>query len=530
MVCPTLWLVLCTWPAFADNYPRQPAIDALHYTFRISLSDDNDEVAGEATADFRFLQSGVAQVALDLTSVRDGKGMTVAEVSSGGAGLRFQHSGDRLVITLDSTPAAGERRQFTVKYHGIPGDGLHIAKNKFGDRTFFSWNWPTLARQWLPIVDHPYDKATSEFLVTAPARYQVVANGLLQEVLDLGDGRRMTHWKQSVPIASWLNNIGVAQFAWRRFDTAAGVPLETWIFPQDRDKGILTFEEPTRRSIEFYASHIGPYPYERLADVEVAGMGGAMEHATAIFFGERSVTGRPAFELVAHETAHQWFGDAVTEDDWHHVWLSEGFATYGSALWAEHVGGVKARDEEMRDDATRVFESPATERPVIDLQATDLMGLLNTNSYPKGAWVLHSLRGLMGDRAFFVRMREYYRHYRDSTVLSSDFARVMSKAAGQDLGWYFTQSLTQPGYPVLDLSWTYDGNRLTIDILQVQKESWGTYRLPGLVLLIDGWPAKVNVAGASTHVVLDHIAEVPRSIVVDPDGWWLLKATVRRGK
>src|ERR1035438_5341107 len=198
---------VCASLAFADDYPRQPAIDAQHYIFRISLSDANDEVAGEATADLRFLQTRVTPVWLDLTGLKDGKGMTVAAVSSHGATLKFQHSSDRLAITLDSAPAPGERRQFTVKYRGVPGAGLHIAKNKFGDRTFFSWNWPTLARQWLPLIDHPSDKATSEFFVTAPVKYQVVANGLLQETLDLPAGLRMTHWKQSVPISSWLDNI-----------------------------------------------------------------------------------------------------------------------------------------------------------------------------------------------------------------------------------------------------------------------------------------------------------------------------------
>ena len=133
-------------------------------------------------------------------------------------------------------------------------------KNKFGDRCFFSVNWPDLARQWLPTIDHPYDKATSEFIVTAPAKYQVVANGLLYEQIDLGDGRRTTHWKQSVPIATWLDDIGVAQFASRHFGKAAGVPLETWLFPQDREAGIVSLEEPTRQAIEFYQRSCWPVP------------------------------------------------------------------------------------------------------------------------------------------------------------------------------------------------------------------------------------------------------------------------------
>ena len=166
--------------------------------------------------------------------------MTVDEVTSGGAAVSHSHKANRLELTLPSAPEREEQREFTVKYHGVPAVGLNFVRNKFGERCFFSTNWPDLARQWLPIVDHPYDKATSEFIVTAPAQYQVVANGLLVEDARSGDGRRTTHWKQSVPIATWLNCIGVAQFAARHFGTAAGVPLQTWVFPQDREAGIAT--------------------------------------------------------------------------------------------------------------------------------------------------------------------------------------------------------------------------------------------------------------------------------------------------
>src|SRR5208283_1328763 len=203
--------------AQADHYPRQPGIDAQHYVFRVTLSDDTDEIEGEATVSLRFVGGGAGDFWLDLASPRDAKGMTVTQVSSGGAPLGYLHRDNRLHVQLPAPPKPGELREFTVRYRGLPAGGLHVLKNKFGERCFVSANWPTFAHQWLPIIDHPYDKATSEFLITAPARYQVVANGLLQEEIDLGDGRRLTHWKQSVPIASWLNNIGVA----------AGVPLET---------------------------------------------------------------------------------------------------------------------------------------------------------------------------------------------------------------------------------------------------------------------------------------------------------------
>ena len=522
---------LCASLAFADDYPRQPAIDAQHYIFRIALSDANDEVAGEATVDLRFLQPGVTQLVLDLTSLKDGKGMTVAEVASRGAALKFQHSSDRLAITLDSAPAPGERRQFTVKYRGIPGAGLHIAKNKFGDRTFFSWNWPTLARQWLPLIDHPSDKATSEFLVTAPVKYQVVANGLLQEELDLGDGRRMTHWKQSVPIASWLNNIGVAQFASRHFGTAAGVPLQTWVFPRDRDNGILTFEEPTRQAIEFFASHIGPYPYEKLADVQVAGMGGGMEHASAIFFGERSVTSRPAFGLVAHEIAHQWFGDSVTEKDWDDAWLSDGFATYFASLASEFYEGRDAFLGAMRRSRTNIF-AMEKRTPGIAVVHDNLPEIRNGRApagivYQKGGWVLHMLRGVIGTEKFWAGIREYYRRFRDSNASTLDLRHVMEETSGEDLGWFFDQWLMRPGSPGVSGEWTYNPAARQIEIALAQTQSGAPYRLPlEIAVTVAGTPPAVERIECTAKVQKFQIpsAKEPSSVELDPNVWVLMDA------
>ena len=296
----------------------------------MTFSDDSDEIQGEATATVRLLRPDVREFWLDLASLASGKGMTVTEVTSASAPLHFTHIADRLTVTLPALP--GDMRTIDIRYHGIPAGGLRIGTNKYNDRTFFSENWPNLAHQWLPIIDHPYDKATSEFIITAPSKYLVVANGLLLEETDLGDGRRLTHWKESVPIASWLNAIAAAPFASRHFAYAAGVPLETWVYHQDRDNGIATFETATREAVEFYNDHIGPYPYEKLADVEAAGLHGGTEHASAIFYGEASVTNQPATNLVLHEVAHQWFGDSVTEKDWDDVWLSEGFATYFALL------------------------------------------------------------------------------------------------------------------------------------------------------------------------------------------------------
>jgi aminopeptidase N len=520
-------VALCLSLAFADTYQRQPGVDVQHYAFRVTLSDDNDEVAGETTVTVRFVKDGLAEFWLDLASPAGGKGMKVSDVTSAGSAVKYMHQSDRLTLTLAPPSKAGELRSYTVKYSGIAANGLKIVKNKFGERCFFSVNWPDMAHQWLPTVDHPSDKATSEFLVTAPSKYQVVANGLLQETVDLGDGRRMTHWKQSVPIATWLNNIGVAQFAVHHYGTGAGVPLEAWLFHQDRDPGAVTFEEPERQAIEFYNEHIGPYPYEKLADVEAAGMGGGMEHASEIFFGERSVngSGRPNLSLVAHETAHQWFGDSVTERDWDDVWLSEGFATYFALLTTEHVEGRDAFVAGLERSRRNIFTTENRMPGVAVVQDKPWKGIPNQIVYQKGGWVLHLLRGQIGTEKFWAGIREYYRRYRDANASTQEFRKVMEQTSGADLGWFFEQWVYRAGSPAVEGGWKYDAATKKIEIDLTQTQAGDAFRLP-LEIGVKGQQMRIEKIEMTAKLQKFEIAaeQEPASVALDPNVWMLMDA------
>jgi aminopeptidase N len=529
-----LGIAVWTMPAVADTYPRQPGVDALHYTFRMTLNDDTDEIEGEATIDLKFVKDGVGEFALDLASAKGGKGMTVSAVTSAGETIKYAHEADRLKVTLDA-PKVGESRSFTVKYRGVPASGLRVGPNKFKERTFFSDNWPDKARQWLPTIDHPYDKATSEFLVTAPARYQVVSNGLLIEETDLGDGRRITHWKQSVPIAAWLNALGVAQFTSRHAGSVKGVPLEVWSFHQDGDKGRIAFEDPARRVMEFYIDKVGPFPYEKLGNVEAAGISGGMELASAIFYGEGSVNGRPATDLVAHEVAHQWFGDAVTERDWDDVWLSEGFATYFTLLFAEHDRGREAFVAGLKRSRTLVLGAE-TQNPglaVIHDNLADTTKVLNTLVYQKGGWTLHMLRKKVGTEAFWAGIRAYYQRHRDGNVSTDDFRRAMEEASGQDLAPFFRQWLTRAGSPSIVGTWSYDkdAKKLTIELTQVQ--SGEPYLLPIEVLSSDlrktSQPRVERVDLSRKQQTFEFEAETePTSVVLDPETWVLMRSRIQK--
>jgi aminopeptidase N len=512
--------------ARGDTYPRQPGVDAIHYRFHLTLNDTSDRIVGEAAAILK-LSSGVGTAYLDLASAANGKGMTASAVTVDGTPVRFTHEANRLAVPLPRMAAPGVEVTVGVSYSGIPAGGLRILNNIHGERTAFSENWPDNARHWLPMIDHPYDKATGEFIVTAPAHYQVVANGLLVEEVDLADGRRRTHWKQSVPIASWLFALGMARFAVHHYGVVRGVPQQVWVFPQDREKGYSLFEFTGRRAFEYFSDWIGPYAYEKLAHVQAAGLGGGTEHATAIFYGEKGVaSGRGP---VVHEVAHQWWGNAVTESDWDDVWLSEGFATYFTHLYTEQFDGRDAFVRGLKNDVRVIADAQrrAPDQPVIHRSLSDMNRVLNRLVYQKAGWVLHMLRGVMGTDRFWSGIRNYYRRYRNQNASTDDFRQVMEEAAGAELSWFFDQWLKRPGMPRLKGTWRYDATARQIAIELAQVQGGPAFRLPleiG-VAMGDGRLRieRVELSANAAQFTLRADAE-PRSVVLDPDTWLLLDA------
>jgi aminopeptidase N len=528
-IAATMLLVSTLMPAtaIADTYPRQPGVDAVHYMFRLTVGDETDAIEGETTATFRFIAQAVGEVFLDLAGPAQGKGMAVTGVMGAGGPLQYTHAADRLRIVLPEPPAAGEERSFTVRYHGVPASGLRIQDNIHGARTIFSESWPDRARQWLPTIDHPYDKATGEFIVTAPAHYQVVANGRLIEEIDLPGVRRRTSWKQSVPIASWLYAVGIARFAVHHYATVRGIPQQVWVFPEDAEQGYGLFELTGRQAFEYFSDWIGPYSYEKLAHVEAAGVSGGMEQASAIFYGEKNVAGGRV--PVVHEVAHQWWGNAVTERDWDDVWLSEGFATYFAHLFTEHVNGRDAFVKAIKADIPVILkeqqELPGT--PIVHRNLSDMTSVLNRLVYQKAGWTLHMLRGIVGTETFWAGIREYYRRFKDGNASTGDFRQVMEQVSGRPLSWFFDQWLTRAGIPVVAGGWRYDsaGRQVVLELSQTQTED--AFRLPievGLTMP-DGQMRveRVELAERNSRLTLASEA-APVTVTLDPNTWVLMQA------
>ncbi|NOT76092.1 MAG: M1 family metallopeptidase [Cyclobacteriaceae bacterium] len=524
-------LVIQTILYAADNYPRNEAIDIRHYLFKLEINDSTNQIAGETTVTVLFKKS-ISDFELDLTNINaQGQGMKVIEILLDQQVVKFTHQNDRLKIILPNPLKEGDEKKFIIKYSGIPQDGLVISKNKFGDRTFFGDNWPNRAHHWLPTIDHPYDKATCEFIVTAPAHYTVIATGEKLEESVIGKNTKLTHWKTSVVLPTKVMVMGAARFAIEYEGKVNGISVEAWVYPQNRLEGFSDYAIAAK-CLEFFSKTIAPYPYEKLANVQSTTRYGGMENAGNIFYYENSVTGKNTIEgLVAHEVAHQWFGNSASENDWHHVWLSEGLSTYSTQLYLENAYGSKKLMEEMEKDRKQVInyflKSPA---PIVNTSITDITKVLNTNSYQKGSWILHMLRHEIGDENFFNGLRTYYKQYQLSNAMTDDFRKVMEAAAGKDLKGFFDQWIFRSGQPKLEVSWTYDQKRKQTRVTVEQKQA-DLFTFPLEVEVTNKLGNvkvdKIDISGRKQEFLI-HGNEQTSGIRLDPAIWLLFEGTVKQ--
>jgi aminopeptidase N len=506
----------------------RPGFHVRHYDLAIDVPDSGATIHAVATLT-------VERTARRDTLTLDLQELTVARVGVNGRGADFRQTPEGVSVVL---PAArtGDSTLVQVEYGGKVVDGLIVRRDSAGRWTYFGDNWPDRARHWIPSIDHPSDKATVSWRVTAAASQNVVANGALVSTRpvagDLGGQREEWMWRESRPIPAYLMVIAVAPL--KRYDlgeTACGLVELQRCLPQfvyTAPEQAKTMPGPFARAgdiVALFSRLVGPFPYEKLAHLQSSTRYGGMENASEIFYADGAFRrGTMNDELIAHETAHQWFGDAVTERAWPHVWLSEGFATYFSALWVHEARGDSAFRARMSTIRTTVLRDTVSvaRRPVIDTIETTLIRLLNRNSYEKGGFVLHMLRVQVGDSAFFRGLRAYYAAHRGSTALTGDLQSAIEGASNQQLGWFFDQWLRQPGFPEVTATWSYDAQRHEAVVDLKQGARFGAFRIPLVVAAVDAASAEHRVTVELPADLADHSVSIPSptppsSIVLDPD-------------
>ena len=449
----------------------QSNIDIIHYKFEINLSDANDSVYGKAWVTVRFLEQS-NRFWLSLASAINGKGMIAHLVKQNGETTTSMHYNDTLLVALPTPAKANDTRTFEILYSGIPTDGLIISKNKYGDRTFFADNWPNRAHYWIPCKDVPDDKATFEFIVNAPAQYQVISNGELVEETPLPAKKKLTHWRENLPLPTKVMVIGVAKFAIKQFaDSPANIPVTAWVYPQDSTKGFRNYA-PAPAIVKFFSGYIGTYPYKKLANVQSKTKFGGMENASAIFYNEESAEQNKTVEdLLAHEIVHQWFGDMATEKNFQHLWLSEGLATYLTDIYLEAKYGSDVMTSRLREERHTVIDfNHRSSKPVVD-SASPLMMLLSPNSYQRPAWVLHMLRRQVGDSMFQAVISKFYERYKGKNADTDDFRKIVEELTGESFEMFFKEWLFNSEIPRLATHWKYnkETGELSVSVTQLQK-------------------------------------------------------------
>ena len=530
-----LILVLIS-PALAARVER--TIDTwrpTHYLVNIALTEQLSEISSATARIYVEMLKPARVIDLDFGE------LAIDAVTLDSKPIPFTHKDGKLLITLAQPARAGDRLALTVNYHGKPKDGLIFAADKDGKPAIIGDNWPDRVHHWIPVLDHPSAKATITFNITAPAAQEVVANGRLDHVETTASGQRTWTYSEGVPIPPYCMIIGVGQFARVQPPERALTPLSYYVPLSERDLALKGFS-PTIPSLEFFTETIAPYPYEKLAMIVGATRFGGMENSSAIVFtsnllsrsspvGMSKTYGIPFnnVTLIAHEVAHQWFGDSVTESTWSDLWLSEGFATYFAGLFVQRYESEEAFQRYMRDAAATVFAYERSKRtPIFDRDTESLMELLNANNYQKGAWVLHMLRSSLGDDVFFRGIRAYYESHKNSVASTEDLRAALEKASGKNLRAFFARWVYDSGHPQYELAWQWVRRReLRLVLTQVQAGA----------PFLDPVHVVITTAGGKREVFLKpkgkqlietiRFNETPVRVEVDPRNTLLDESTVK---
>ncbi len=535
----TLAFLLFTGPAvFATR--RERIIDRwkpTHYSVQITLNNELTAIRRARTEiTIVTLKSGVSVIDLDFGE------LSIDSVTLNKRTARFKHSSGLLRVNLSRTVSKGTRLVVAVNYHGSPKNGLVMSRDKSGNPAVVGDNWPNRVHHWIPSLDHPSAKATVTFSITAPDKNLIVANGEFVNVQNTFPAMRTWTYSEGVPIPPYCMIFAAGQFA--KFTVRSPITELEYYVPKADEAFALKGFASAAPALNLFDEIVGPYPYEKLALIVGATQFGGMENAGAIVFGSNLFTQvgdaqiSPSFgvrkgivQLVAHEIAHQWFGDSVTEKTWSDLWLSEGFATYFAGTFVQKHDGDAAFRQYMKSAADAYFAFAKQRRiPLHDTETEDLFKLLNGNNYQKGAWVLHMLRSQLGDDAFWRGLRAYYAKHKNSTATSEDLRTALEQASGANLQPFFASWIYGAGHPSYELTWYWSAERRSLRVSLKQTQAVGAF---------PNWlPVEISTSAGKQRLVLKprtketieefRLDQAPMSIEVDPDETVLKELIVRQ--
>lgn len=417
---------------------------------------------------------------------------------------QFTHDGKKLAIDLGSKWKSGEAGSVTVEYLvKNPRSGLHFfGPTKTSPETplqVWSQGQTVTNRFWVPCIDEPNVRQTTQLVVTVPAGFEAISNGKLMSRKENPDKSVTFDWVQSIPHSSYLITLVVGQFDYVE-ESWNGIPVFFYV-PKGRKAEAIPTYGKTCEMMTYFSSRFGiPYPWDKYAQISAYQFGGGMENTSATTMGDgilkdqRSLLDSNSESIVSHELAHQWWGDMVTCRDWSHTWLNEGFASYAEALWDEHSRGADEYALNMYQKAAPAIPG-GKRRPIMDRRYTNPDSMFDSRVYPKGAWVLHMLRNRLGDDAFFKSLKQYGTDFKFQSAETSDFRRSVERTTGRDLERFFYDWLERPGNPDLEVTTTYNPETRKVHVVAKQTQTGEPFHFPLKVVLYG--------AAGSEPIILD---------------------------
>jgi aminopeptidase N len=536
-----LSLIVLLYPQAVDVYKRPVQVersrdfDFIRYLIRLDIDIGGKAFKGRMTATLRPLRDGLDTVVLDVEEFRVGE-----VLGEQGEPLAFEEAPGRLSVKLPRAFRHDEMFSFTTVYEGRnPKNGLRFYDSSAERPAMVaSDSWPYGIRHWFPCYDYPNDKAASEIIATVAAGNNVVANGRLVSVTeDKTAGTVSYHWLQDKPHSTYLIFLAAAPYAVVE-DHLGAVPINYWVYPQHAAQARRTFGK-TPEMMAYFSSLFGyDYPWDKYDQVEVP-FGGGAESTSATAMGERVIIDEraeidfPSLGIVSHELAHQWWGDLVTLRTWSEAWINESFATYCDYLYLEHALGPDEGAVNLLNKKNSYLQEARKTyiRPIVFDRYESPPNVFDSHSYPKGALVLHMLRFILGNEAFF-RTLSAFLHENDFDVADThDFMKAVKTVTGQNLDWFFEQWLYRPGHPVFEVipDWDNTAGLLRLRVRQVQDRSRGipVYRTPVRIGLITENGTRVHQVWIEDEDEVFEFQEAARPLLVRFDeGHFLLKELI----
>jgi len=462
------------------NYPGDDRFDVTYYKLDLKLNYPQKKIFGAVTVKARSLVNDLNTMFLDLRN-----NFTVDSVKLFQNEIAYSLSNNKLTLTLGTSFNIGDGIEITVYYNGEP-ENSGFDSFKFGDHNGAPAIWtlsePYGSSDWWPCKDTPADKPdSSDVWITADSQFVSVSNGTLIEVLDNNDGTKTYKWKNHHPIAQYLISLAVTNYSTYKnhFKYSANDSMEVvhFIYPEELNEQRKEQLDVTVNALEVYSNLFGLYPFvdEKYGHAQF-GWGGGMEHQTI------SSMGSFGENIIAHELAHQWFGDNITCKDWHHIWLNEGFATYSAVLFSEAVHGK----DSYNNFISTYMENAKTAVGSIWVQDISSIGeIFDWNrSYTKGAVVLHMLRNIVGDESFFEILKTYAANsdLAYGVATTEDFQRICGEVTGTNLDYFFSEWIYGENYPKYLIKWNSvnneNGNQIEIVISQQVNTTPNYFTMP----------------------------------------------------